>query len=200
MNVCIYIYIDVWMLLLCGANPNLSTKAAEDTSPLDLIIAKINENCNENDLYETNEIPCWDCLLQYAKYYKYRNTSYGYNHPYDICGYFYYYYQRMIIGYTCCCYPMEYDITLMTNIKCAELLIRYGAIVLIDCHYYPLNKINHEKIRLHLINLVDTVNSKRNPIHIHNIQSAVEIDDIYVKNPTNPTNIIISDIEVMKNK
>ena len=61
------------MLLLCGADPNLKIKSnnlkiKKEVSPLDLIIAKINENLMSNNILKEssyNNIYWWDCLQKY---------------------------------------------------------------------------------------------------------------------------------------
>jgi len=149
-------YLNVYMLLRCGANPNLQLgsdylqRDVTNQTPLHLVASRLRRGRKRSvPAVWISSQPWWDRnWISFAKHWcavseRLRvpgfHADYGFqhNHPIDVCGYASYYLRKMSIGY-CCCYPpccsgagagsdMPYDLVTTTNLHAAELLIRYGA-------------------------------------------------------------------------
>ena len=125
-------YLNLYLLLLCGANPNLRLgsdylqRNVTSQTPLHLVASRLQRG-RKRLANAASSQPWWD-WISFARYWYFQTSactsvnsrsahhyfSYGgrgevpdyeylHNHPIDVCGYASYYLGKMSIGYGCCC-------------------------------------------------------------------------------------------------
>ena len=121
-------YLNLYMLLMCGEDPNLRMRSNQ--TPLHLVAIRLQRG-RERLINTASTQPWWD-WISFARYWYEQHAGRGmdsvylHNHPIDVCGLANYYLKKLSICYAPCSH-MPYDLTTTSNIHAAELLINYGA-------------------------------------------------------------------------